>query len=33
MSPAEQQSWIDEVLTTYPKIDELPELDDYNRNE
>lgn len=31
MSAEEQQAWVDEVLATYPKINELPELDGYNR--
>lgn len=30
MSHEEQQAWIDQVLSSYPKIDELPDLDSYN---
>ena len=30
MSPDEQQTWTDQVLKTYPKIDELPDPDTYN---
>ena len=30
MSPDERQTWIDQVLKTYPKIDELPDPDTYN---
>jgi quinol monooxygenase YgiN len=29
-SPEEQQAWIDNVLSTYPKIDQLPDPDSYN---
>ena len=29
-SPEEQQAWIDRVLSTYPKIDQLPDPDSYN---
>ena len=30
MSKREQRVWIDTVLSTYPKIDQLPDPDSYN---
>ncbi len=30
MSPKKQDAWIDRVLRTYPKLEELPDLDSYN---
>lgn len=30
MSPEERQAWIDMVLSSYPKMAELPDLDSYN---
>lgn len=30
MSVEAQDAWVEKVLTEYPKIDELPDLDGYN---
>ena len=30
MSPEDRQAWIDMVLSSYPKMAELPDLDSYN---
>ena len=30
MSEEAQDAWVEKVLTEYPKIDELPDLDGYN---
>ena len=30
MSPEEQQAWIAKVLSSYPRMAELPDLDSYN---
>ena len=30
MSPEEQKAWIDSVLSSYPRMEELPDLDGYN---
>ena len=30
MSPEQRKAWIDNVISTYPKIDKLPDPDSYN---
>ena len=30
LSEKEQRAWIDQVLASYPKVDELPDVDAYN---